>query len=341
MALAIRNEAAGISAAEIIAALETARWLPDAALTHAVDRASEIAPAVIEVVEQAARGVYLLPRQKNLLLWGIHTVAAGRRTELYRPLMRLLRECPEHRLDRLLGDCATETIAKVIIAVFDGDSAALIDACLDNEIDGYLRWTLMKALARLTFDGKIARSTTLGFLDRFERETLATPGDAAWEGWQDVIILLGLEDMRERLRATWEDGRNPCDHRDRDYIERDLSVAQGLASGDAALFDKYGIVALRDPVKALHWMAPREPDSGRTADDPDDDDPASVVALRDFEIWWLAGFLRSDKVPLGTMPFEQVDGFFCALIAGPIGGQLADNMLALWNEDDTAKNEPS
>ena len=82
MALALRQEAAA-TAAEIITALETAHHLPETALRLAVERADEIAPAVIALVEQAADGVYLLPRQENLLFWGVHALAAGRRTELY------------------------------------------------------------------------------------------------------------------------------------------------------------------------------------------------------------------------------------------------------------------
>ena len=105
----MRQEAVA-TAAEIITALETAHDLPETALRLAVERADEIAPAVIALVEQAADGVYLLPRQENLLFWGVHALAAGRRTELYQPLMRLLRQATEPRLDRLFGDCVTETI---------------------------------------------------------------------------------------------------------------------------------------------------------------------------------------------------------------------------------------
>src|SRR6266567_4317616 len=98
MTAALRLEATG-PITEIILALEAARGRPDAALTHAVGRAGELAPPVIALVDKAADGVYLTPKQANLLFWGIHVLAAARRTELYRPLMRMLRQCPADHLE--------------------------------------------------------------------------------------------------------------------------------------------------------------------------------------------------------------------------------------------------
>jgi uncharacterized protein len=62
-------------------------------LRVAVGSASEIAPAVIEVLDKAARDPALTEREQNLLFWGIHVLGAAHRTELYRPLIQLLRAC--------------------------------------------------------------------------------------------------------------------------------------------------------------------------------------------------------------------------------------------------------
>ncbi len=94
MTAALRQDAID-SVAEIVHGLETTRWRVDATLRRAVGHAAEIAPAVIGLVEKAAAGVYLIPKQENLLFWGIHVLAAARRTELYRPLLGLLRQCEE------------------------------------------------------------------------------------------------------------------------------------------------------------------------------------------------------------------------------------------------------
>jgi len=175
MTAALAKEMEHDPVAEIIEELSAARWRPDAALRRAVEHAGEIAPAVIELVEKAASGVYLMPRQVNLLFWGIHILAAGRRTELCRPLLRLVRLDRQSYLDSLLGDAATATLPDIIISVFDGDPAPLFDICADKTVDSFVRWSLFEAMARLTFDGAIPRQLTLDFLDRFERTPLAEP----------------------------------------------------------------------------------------------------------------------------------------------------------------------
>jgi len=306
MALALRHAAAS-TAAEIIDDLRTAEARPDAVLRAAIGFASEIAPAVIAAVEQAADGGDLIPEQRNLLFWGIHVLGAARRTELYQPLMRLIRNCPADDLERLLGDATTETLGKIVISVFDGDSIALIDACADRRVDGFVRWNLIGALARLTFDGAVARDTMLAFLDRFEREPLAAPDDDAWQGWQDAICLLGLEEMRERLRAACRDGRFRQPEGELEYCEQQITIARSLAAGDAGLFVRANYCPLGDPVEALQWLG------HATSEDEDESDPASSIALRQNEIDWLGAVFASERMPDDAMSVEQIDGYFCAL----------------------------
>ncbi len=339
MAVAAAEQQPTESAAEIIAELARARNLPRSALRRAFERANEVAPAVIDVVEQAARGVFLMPGQHNLLFWGIHAVAAAQRTELHRPLLDLTRRAPPGDLVNLLGGAISRTLKKAVISTFDGDPEPVLAACADKNLNGFLRWDMMLALARLTFDGRIPRATTVAFVDRFERESLAGPGDAAWEGWQDVITFLGLEDMRERLRASWSDGRNPQEQEDPADFERRLSIAQALAPGDDALFSEEDIVPLGNPEHDLEWMT--LPRYERDEDDPDPNDPVSAFALKELEIDWLDQFLSSSKVPPATMTLEQVDGLFSALIAGPPGARVDDCLRVIWNADDAAGNSPS
>jgi uncharacterized protein len=326
-------------AAEIIAALASARNLPYPGLRRAFERAGEVAPAVIDVVEQATRGIFLMPGQYNLLFWGVHAVAAARRTELHRPFLDLMRQVQWEDLGNLLGDAIERTLKKIVISAFDGDPEPLLAACAEKSLDGHLRWYLMQALARLTFDGRIPHATTLAFLQRFERESLADPGDAAWDGWQDAIIYLGLEDMRERLHATWTDDRNPHEQKRRDHFERLMSIARGLAPGDDALFFEEDIVPLGNPEHDLEWTT--LPRYDRDEEEPDPKDPAGPFALKRFERDWLNQFLRSCKVPPDTMPLEQIDGLFSALIAGPAGARIDDCMRTIWNADAAANDTPS
>jgi uncharacterized protein len=337
MTAALRLEAAH-SAAEIILALESAQGRHETALRQAGSRAGEIAPAVIDVVEKAADGVYLMPKQRNLLFWGIHVLAAARRTELYRPLLRLLRQCPEEDVDQLLGDATTQTMGRIVISVCDGDPGPLLEACADQSVDAFVRWNLLTALARLAFDGVIAREVAVEFFDRFEREPLAEPNDPAWQGWQDAISLLGLEEMRERLRADWENDRILQDEDDREYVENQITLAQNLAPGDSSLLLREGVVPIDDPVAALAWLPTEEESEARklAKNRAGSIDPAAGIALDDSEIEWLDGFLarkQDSDAPMALESIEEVDGFFCALLAGPEGESADEFIPIIWSKD--------
>jgi yecA family protein len=341
MASPLRRETS-LPAAEIIRHLETARRRPDAVLREAVGQADAIAAAVIPLVEDAADGVYLLPKQQNLLFWGIHVLAAARWIALYRPLLRMVRALDEYELEALIGDAATETLARVVLSVFDGDPAPLLEGCEDRQADGYSRWGLMNALARLTFDGVVPRAIAIAFFGRFERESLAEPDDPAWKGWEECILLLGLDEMRERVRATWADGRNPDREIEHADWDQQLTLASSLAPGDPSLFDQYGHSAIDDPVEALGWIEPHAPskeeddnkDDGTDTNDPLGPDPAAEFALQDHEIEWLVGFLRSRHVPPDTMTLEHIDGFLCAVTLERNRVPLRKVLDTIWGDEE-------
>jgi uncharacterized protein len=341
MALPLHAEAD--NAAEIIQTLENALGRNDAALRRAVPQAGALAPSVIELVEKAANGVYLLPKQRNLLYWGIHILAAGRRTELCRPLLRLAQFEDHEYLDDLFGDSITETLKRVFISVFDGDSGPLLTAAANRSAEGYVRWGLLCAIARLTFDGAIPRPTALSFLARFERESLADAGDPAWEGWQEAVFYLGFEELHERVRQAWNDGRIPEGIGDRDYWERQIAIVRTLAPGDPGMFNSERLAPITDPVEPLRWlqtdaeMAARQepPSKGRFGPDP-----ALNIALGREE-YWLAGFLRSQHVPAFTMSLEELDGYFCAIAACPNIATPDEYMPNLWNLNSETRASPN
>lgn len=342
MALPLRAE--DENAIEIIQELERALGRNDAALRRAVPKAAAIAPAVVDVVEKAANGVYLLPKQQNLLYWGIHVLAAGRRTELCQPLLRLAQSEDHEYLDVLFGDSITETLKRVFISVFDGDSESLLTTAANRSAESYVRWGLLGAIARLTFDGAIPRSTTLSFLARFERESLADAGDPAWEGWQEAVFYLGFEELHERVWQAWNDGRIPEGISSRDYWERQIAVIRALAPGDPGIFNSERLSPITDPVEPLRWI--RTDAEIATRKEPPSkgafgSDPASDVALDNHEESWLAGFLSSRHVPASAMSLEEIDGYFCAIAICPNSVAPDAYTPNLWNLNSETRASPN
>ena len=321
-------------AMNIRAELESARTPPAEAMRAAVGEAAALAPAVIEVVGKAAEGTYLLPRQDRLLFYGVHVLAAARHAGLYRPLLHLLRR-PQPELERLFGDACTETVPSIVLSVFDGDPGPLIAVIEDRAVDGLVRWGLLEVLARLTFDGAVARETALAVLDRFDRERLAGDGDPAWEGWQEAVVLLGLGGLADRVRAAWDDGR--CPQRDVDKLDWEERLSKACADpADAGRFELSRVERLDDPVAALGWMdaAGRDAEPHGAPESSRRRDPAADIALSDEEIDWLAGFLECAQVPETTMSIEELDGFFAALVTGPELVPPSEYVPALWGTPD-------
>jgi yecA family protein len=322
---------------EIRSELETSRALPERAIWSATREPDAIASAVLAALDDATNGVYLMPRQSQLLFFGVHALGAAGYQGLYRPLLRFLQQ-PESEVEPILGDATTESIPRVIVSVFDGDVAPLVQAIENRAADGIVRWILFSALARLTFDGKVDRGQTIALLDRFDRDRLGGDDSTAWMGWQEAVTLLGLADMRDRVRAAYADGRIDASLVEVDEWETEFQRICANPN-DPENFRVARTDPIGDPVAALHWLTWRD-DAGEAAEDDTEPpeakrrDPAANVALAEDEIEWLSGFLGSTKVPPSTMTFEEVDGFLAALAAGPVTVSPAEYLPVIWGAED-------
>ena len=315
--------------------LETPKMPPAAALRLSDKQADALLLMLVETMGKTVDGVFLLIRQEQFLFHGLHALAAAHCQGLYRPLMRWLRS-PNMKINRVLGNgYRSEILPRIILAVFDGDAAPLIEAIEDKTVDGFVRWSLFKAFAKLVFDGAISREAALLLIDRFDRERLADDDDPAWEGWQDVVQLLGLEERADRVRASWEDGRNWQEEVDQEDWEEQLihALAEPM---DPARFVEQNIYPIEDAVAALkpfYDQAKPTQESATIQDKRLPKDPAARIALNDDEISWLDGFFLSAQMPDTAMDLEAVDGFFTALIVGPETIMPSMYLPVIWGGD--------
>lgn len=325
---------------EIREALETADALPAEALPAAVEQAAVLAPEVIGLLNRAAAGEFLLPRQRNLLFYGLYALAAARAAAALPPLLALLRQ-PEPQLDRLFGvDGITEDLARLLVSLYDGNADQLFAAIEDPAVEGYTKWSIFTALARLVRDGRVDREWMVSALDRFDREELAPAGDAAWEGWEDAVACLGLTEFEERAQRGWEAGRVALQH-DGDRVDFRERLHRAAANpGDPSIFDRHS-APIDDPVEALTPVRPwaqeeAGDEAGEEAAEPPHEppDPAADIALTDQEIDWLDDFLTSEKAPASAATLEQLDGILAALVVAPERIARAKYLPAVWGTED-------
>jgi yecA family protein len=97
------------------------------------------------------------------------------------------------------------------------------------------------------------------------------------------------------------------------------------------MFIGHGRQPIDDPAEALRWMASEA--HGKPRAGSFGADPAAGVALTPREVGWLGRFLVSVRVSTAAMTLERLDGFFCALIAGPTAPP-SEYMPVIWDPGD-------
>jgi len=310
-----------MNAEEIRVALETAVGVPEAALREASAHAGELAPAVIAAARQMADGRLPLPHEEKLLRFGFHAMAAARETSVCPAFLAVLRRGP-HEMQWLFGEDRADRVARLLLGFYDGDEDAVRALALEPELDDDVAAALLRALARLAWEGRADRGRVLETLDRFDREGLAPDDSWAWFGWQDAIMLLGLADWIPRVEQGWAAGRMGGTWRDvdrRDWIEQTRAAAEH--PDDPQRFIDDHMTPIDDPVKDLGWSA--DPPGG------------AGVGPSEAELAWLdVALMRSIKTNLSL---EEADGLLTAFAAGPVRVPASEYVpLILRGEDDGA-----
>jgi hypothetical protein len=223
--------------------------LPRFAITVCIARYEEAAPALRGILERAATGAVLDGDEALLFFRGLHIIGGCRDSLAFKPLLRFLRRPPQE-VDDLLGVAMTETLPKILAGVFDGDTAALLDAIADIGIDESVRDSLFRAATFLTWEGRIPRHLFIAFIERFYNERTAPDGDMAWFGWMNAIALLGLRDMQPMVLAAHEMGALDDSFWEPEYFEGDLAAAE-RASNDLTRFKEAHLGYIDDIIGAL------------------------------------------------------------------------------------------
>ncbi len=320
-----------MTAEDIRKHLESADGALADALAAGVGLAEVLAPPILEMVGKAVKGVYLIPTQQNLLFFGLHVLAAARHTVAYRPVLDLLR-LPEHELEVVLGADFVEVSTSLLLGLFDSDADPLYAALAEPSVDGAAKWSLFQVIARLAWDGRVSRDRLIEFLDRFNRENLAPLDDVAWQGWQDAVLYLGLLSFEERVRRGWDAGRDSLwrEPDRRDYLERLHHAA--AHPDDPGVFIDDDVVEIVDVV--AHLKAHRALPAVQQGAAAGSGMPDLTAPLSEDELDWLGGFLVSRAVPETAMCIEEVDGFFCALVAGPENVMPSEYLPVLWGTEE-------
>ena len=312
--------------------------MPAEALRVALGHADALVPLVNELIGKFKSGTVLIPRQQNLLHKGLHVLAAARRYEVWPAWLELLGE-DEDDLDDLFGDHLMTRIVGITLSLVDEDVEPVVSLIEDQGVSPGVKWGLFQVLAWLTWKGRVPMERTRALLRRFLDEPLADEDDDAWEGWQDCVVLLGLSDMEDDLKAAWSKPAlgfyNLADRTE--ALEGVRAASRDFADPQRFIIDH--IMPFDDPVEALWWQKRLEQYQdeyearSRRKKPRKSRDPAAGIWLDEDEQHWLSAFLQSRQVPDSTMSLEELDGFFCALVAGPELVKPSEAFPYVWGGD--------
>jgi hypothetical protein len=232
-------------------AVATERKLPDFAIGICAVRFEESGPILHALLARAADGAFLSDDETQLLFRGLHILGGARDTKACKPLLRLL-SGPYEEIDFLLGDTITESLAKIVTGVFDGDVEALFASIVDKSVDGFIREALLGAATFLAWERRIERDRLQQLLVRFYEERLAVQGDQAWAGWLQAIALLGLRDLVPLVDNAFREDLIPEEWIDRPQFDDDLAEAE-RAPHDIDRFTRVNLGYIEDVLESLAW----------------------------------------------------------------------------------------
>jgi hypothetical protein len=190
---------------EILEGLTNYEDLPVEAIRAAEANRAAIVPAFLETIEAFISANAKERANPSPIFFIFHLLGSWREKSAYRLLVRLLR-CPRDDVESILGDAITETSARVIAAVFDGDPQPLYETVLDTETDEFVRSAMCDTLAIVTLQNQLPRLEAAHFLNSCFTDIKPELDCYVWDGWQDAVAALGLAELRPLVKQAFERG---------------------------------------------------------------------------------------------------------------------------------------
>jgi len=274
----------------IVDALRTSAATPAVEIAFGTLYAAEIEPDILAVLERAMREDLDTPDQR-LLFRGIHILGGRQLPAAFRPFIAFLRG-PQERVE-MLGDVITETLAKILAGLFDGEDAPLRTLIADTNVDLFVRAAALRAMGTLCFDRRIDRQVFAAYLRQLDEEGLVPKeDDVLWEAWMTVIGVLSMADLAPRVRAAFADERIPSFLAGEENFDHLLHEALARPA-DRARLTEAEMGTIEDVLAELEtWPAWNDPDpDGLDADEITDDELLGWAA-QDFPL-----DLASDLLP--------------------------------------------
>ncbi len=224
---------------------------PEAAMRAATAHREVMTPIFIELITRLSSCPTsdVTPAEDWQLAPVLHLLAEWREPKAYKPFLAMMRR-DEIELDYLLGDTVTESADRIMASVFDGDLAPLIAAIEDADAFDFARGSMLRALVFIALEHKNQRPDVEAFIRDFRNQHDDLSEDMLYS-WVTGSATLGLEDMVEQVRATFELGEISPMSSSFEHFEADLQEALGNPNSSA--FQKNGPFVIESAIDEMQW----------------------------------------------------------------------------------------
>lgn len=228
--------------------------LPKATIRRYLEQPDRVVPTFLTLLQQYADNPHLNDERANALFFVIHILGELGEKRAFAPLIGFL-SGDQQRVEDILGDAKTETLAQILIGVFDGQTDQLYQLMNNPEVDEFVRYATFLAWIHSVASGQIGREEAYRYLsDCFE--TLQPQGENhVWVAWLDCIAYLGFDQLKPLVWQAFDAGRIPVWAIDRQDFE-DILGARLIASDPIEFLKSYRIRAFQDTIGTLaKWYA--------------------------------------------------------------------------------------
>ena len=178
---------------------------PRTAVREAVARREDLTPALLGVLEDAARDPRPFASEDRMVhIFAMYLLAQFRETRAY-PLLVKIFSAPAESIHDLAGDVVTEGLGSILASVSGGDIGGMTALAENAKADEYVRAAALDGLLTLVACGLRNREEVMAYFDRlfdvFEPEP-----PMIWNGLASACADLWPEEVMDKIRRAYEEG---------------------------------------------------------------------------------------------------------------------------------------
>ena len=255
-----------MSPAEILAVLsaDDDEWLEEALASADAHREALAEPLVAAIDRGVANPETESEDDASLFAYALYLCAAWREPRALPHVVRWL-SLPDEQPFAIGGDIVTQDGARILAAVFGGDSAPIDGLILNRNADEWGRCAGVNALALLAAWGELPREPVVEKLRWLAHEGLEREYSAVWNSLATAIVDLEAVEVFPEIRRAFDD-----DLIDPQFIDPG-ELAESAAPADGRLLEELRSrqPPIDDVLEATSWWK-----DGEEADDEEDDEVA-------------------------------------------------------------------